>query len=86
MTEEMPIDQGNSAPCAVPRVKPKREIFRFIGDRNTAINLDHVVMMFIEGKKITFQFYNSATFIELNDDAAAASVFDALLNAWVGEA
>jgi hypothetical protein len=41
--------------------------------------------MFIEGKKITFQFYNSATFIELADEAAANSVFDALLSAWVGE-
>ena len=85
MTEEIPLDEVSKAPSVPPRTKPKREIFRFNGERPTAINLDHVNLMFIEGKKITFQFYNSATFIELADEAAANSVFDALLSAWVGE-
>lgn len=88
MTNEVITPEGEAVPMAasVPRVKPKREIFRFNGDRPTAINLDHVNLMYVEGKKITFQFYSTATFIELADDAAANSVFDALLNAWVGEA
>jgi hypothetical protein len=78
--------EPNPTAAPVPRVKPKREIFRFNGDRPTAINLEHVTLMFIEGKKITFQFSSTATFIELADDAAANSVFDALLSAWAGEA
>ena len=88
MTEKIITPEGEPVPTAapVPRVKPKREIFRFNGDRPTAINLDHVNLMYIEGKKITFQFSSTATFIELADDAAANTVFDALLNAWVGEA
>lgn len=86
MTEEFQVDEANSAPCVAPKFKPKREIFRFNGDRPTAINLDHVTLMYIEGKKITFQFGSTATFIELADDAVTNSVFDALLSAWVGEA
>jgi hypothetical protein len=82
MTQErLPVEDGNSS----PKAKPKRDIFRFNGERPTAINLGHVTLMFIEGKKITFQFYNSATFIELADDEVASSVFEALLNAWAGE-
>lgn len=84
MTEE-PIGTSISADQKPQKAKLKREIFRFDGERPTAINLDHVNLMFIEGKKITFQFYNSATFIELADEAAANSVFDVLLGAWVGE-
>jgi len=97
MTEEMQnaetAETNNSTnerpcapPCTKPRVKAKREIFRFNGERPTAINLEHVSLMYIEGKKITFQFSNSATYIELADDEAANAAFDALLTAWVGEA
>lgn len=86
MSEEVKVEETNTVPAVVPRAKPKREIFRFNGERPTAINLDKVDLMYIEDKKITFQFANTATFIELADDAAANSVFDALLNAWVGEA
>lgn len=69
-----------------PRVKAKRDIFRFAGEKPTAINLEHVTQMGMEGKRITFQFYSTAMFIDLADDTTAASVFEVLLNIWAGEA
>ena len=64
------------------RAKAKRDIFRFNGERPTAINLEHVTNMSLEGKKITFNFYSTAIFVELADEAAAASVFEVLLTNW----
>lgn len=62
--------------------KAKRDIFRFNGERPTAINLEHTTHMFLEGKKITFNFYSTSLFIELENESAAASVFEILLNSW----
>jgi hypothetical protein len=64
--------------------KTKRDIFRFSGEKPTAINLEHVTTIVIEGKRITFTFYNSAIFIDLVDEEAAKVIFEQILNAWAG--
>jgi hypothetical protein len=62
--------------------KTKRDIFRFNGERPTAINMEHVTNVTIEGKRITFNFYQTAIFVDLDNEEAAASVFDQILNVW----
>ncbi len=87
MTEEqnqIEIDEVNTMPILPTRpiTKVKRDIFRFNGERTTAINFEHITNMSIEGKKITFNFHSTSIFTELNDEATAASLFEALLNIW----
>lgn len=67
------------------RTTAKRDIIRFTGEKPTAINLEHVTSMYIEGKRITFEFYTKAQFIDFQDEAAAASVFEVLLQTWSSE-
>ena len=82
--EQMIPDNGNSFPEEQLKIRTrgKRDIFRFNGAIPTAINLEHITHMALEGKKITFNFYSTAIFVELQDEAAAANVFEALLNHW----
>lgn len=68
-----------------PSRQAKRDIVRLEGDRPTAINLDHVTHMFIEGKRITFNFYNSASFIDIIDEEKAKNVFQSIINLWCGD-
>jgi len=84
MSVEITPDAGNAIPEEAPKVrhKAKRDIFRFNGERPTAINLEHVTNMCLDGKKITFNFYSTAIFVELADEEAAASVFEVLLSNW----
>ena len=82
--EELTVDTENATPKTAPKAPAKRDIFRFNGERPTAINLEHVTNIALEGKKITFSFYQTAIFVELADEAAAASVFEVLLNTWAG--
>lgn len=70
---------------ATPIVKSKRDIFRFAGEKPTAINLEHVTKIALDGKKITFEFYSTAMYIDLQDDDAALSAFETILNIWAGE-
>ena len=65
--------------------KPKRDIFRFNGERPTAVNLEHVTTMAVEGKKITFSFYTNAIFVELETDEAAKNAFEQILNVWAAD-
>lgn len=83
MEDQISQDAENSTPT-ISKIHPKmkREIFRFNGAIPTAINLEHITHMCIEGKKITFNFYSTSIFVELDDEAAANSVFEALLNHW----
>lgn len=95
MSEEIKNETPNTpspeAPAQAVEVqkaknKAKRDIFRFAGEKPTAINLEHVTQINLEGKKITFQFYNTAMYIDLENEAAATSVFEVILNVWAGEA
>lgn len=81
-TADIANHPDNSSP---KQVRPKRDIFRFNGTIPTAINLEHVTHMSIEGKKITFNFYNTSLFIELENEEACLSLFDVLLNSWAAE-
>ena len=88
MSEEDKVDElialakAEEKIIPAPKKRSKRDIFRFNGDKPTAINLEHVTNMALEGKKITFSFYTTAIFVELVDEAAAASVFETILNTW----
>jgi hypothetical protein len=66
-------------------MKNKRDIFKFDGITPTAINLEHVTNICIEGKKITFSFYTNALYIELETEQAAKDVFEQLINVWGGK-
>lgn len=68
--------------CTKPRSNPKRDIIRFQGGIPTAINLEHVTTIYIEGKRITFEFYTKAQFIDFEDEASAQSVFELILKTW----
>jgi hypothetical protein len=65
--------------------KFKRDIFRFSGERPTAINLEHVTMMQIEGNRITFAFYTNSIFVDLENDEMAKECFEQLLTNWVSD-
>jgi len=71
MTEEIAV-----------KSKHKRDIFRFNGEKPTAINLEHVTSMCVEGNKITFSFYTTAIYVELENEEAAKIAFESLLNVW----
>ena len=60
----------------------KRDIFRINGDRTTAINLEHVVSMSVEGKQVNFCFYTNQINIDMVDEDAAKRCFEQLLNIW----
>lgn len=67
------------------RPKTKRDIIHFSGDRPTAINLEHVTTIWVEGNRINFEFYTKVQFVDFADEAAAQSVFKVLLNTWAGD-
>ncbi len=60
----------------------KRDIFRFNGLTDTAINLEHVTSMALIEKKITFSFYTNQIFVELENNEAAKTCYEQLLNIW----
>jgi hypothetical protein len=82
------VDAKTQAPCEIQRsaVKAKRDIFRFTGEKPSAINLEHVTQINVDGKRISFQFLATTMFIDMDDEAAALSAFEVLLNVWAGEA
>lgn len=82
MTEEITPEVGNSAPVQPQKLVHKRDIFRFKGEKSTAVNLEHVTQMEQEGKRITFSFYTNAMFVDFDTPEAAAGVFEQLLNVW----
>lgn len=63
----------------------KRPIFRFNGETPTALNLEHVTSMTIQGKRITFNFYSNQIYIDMEDEEAAKMCFENLLNAWADD-
>ncbi len=85
MEEQITPESQNVPPLPQIRPKTKRDIFRFNGERPTAINLEHVTTICLEGKKITFHFYSTAIFIELADEVTAASAFETLLTNWAAD-
>lgn len=67
----------------VPEIrKAKRDIIRFTGEKPTAINLEHVTSMYLDGKKITFEFYTKAHFVDCVDEHSAKDIFEIILTTW----
>lgn len=86
MSEENPIVEATCAK-ATTKIKKKRDIFRFAGPTDMAINLDHVYKMVQEGKRITFQS-STADFVDFEDEESAKRAYEQILNVWsadVGE-
>jgi hypothetical protein len=65
--------------------RAKRDIFRFNGDKPTAIDLAHVSYMVLEGKRITFHFNTISLSVDLVNDEEASICFEKLLNVWVAD-
>jgi len=89
MSDQACEQQQDCTPCneaiTKPTARTKRDIFRFTGEKPTAINLEHITHMALEGKRITFFFYSTSLYIDLDDEAAASSVFEILLKTWASE-
>jgi|GEM_PF-6450014 len=60
----------------------KRDIVCFNGERPSAVNLEHVTIMYLEGNRITFEFYFKSQFVDFADEKEASRVFDMLINMW----
>ena len=84
MSEDAKVENEVAQEVAAPKpkVKAKRDIFRFNGEKPTAINLEHVTQIGIEGKRITFSFYSTAMFVDLESEEAAKIAFDQILSIW----
>lgn len=84
MTEEIKVDEGAALPAPVPTIKfkGKRDVFRFKGDKSTAINLEHVTQIELADKRITFTFYTNAMFVDLDNPEVAQNLFEQILHIW----
>jgi len=84
MNEEIQMDIGNTGEPVKPttKIRPKRDIFRFAGEKPTAINLEHVTQFRVEGKRMIFDFYSTAMFVDLENEEAAKNAFEQVLNVW----
>lgn len=67
-------------------VKKGRDIFRFKGSKDMALNLERVTNIFIEGNRITFQFYATASYIDMENDDAAQKAYEKILAIWSADA
>lgn len=66
----------------VTKQNTKRDIFRFDGDKPSAINLDHVSMMQLEKNRITFTFQANSLSLDLSDEDKAKDIFEKIVNLW----
>ena len=69
----------------IPTVKRKRDIIYLAGEKHTAINLEHVLAIGMDGKRISFEFSDKVHFAEFLDEATALETFKELINMWSGD-
>lgn len=83
MSEDLPMDCATTEQGVVPKVtiKKKRDIFRFNGQEDMSINLDHVYKITRSAKRITFQGLTS-DFVEFQDEEGAKKVYDQIISIW----
>lgn len=62
-----------------------RNILHFTSERPVAINLRHVSSIRREGKTIFFDFSTKTQPIDFDNEDAAKSVFETLMNIWSGD-
>lgn len=84
MTEEQQPIKLDPPPTTIG-LKRKRDIFRFSGEKPSAINLEHVTQIIVEGNRITFNFYSNAMFVDLADEEAAKNAFEQILRVWTAD-
>ena len=86
MSEDNKVESPAASEAEKPQVKfkKKRDIFRFAGGQDMAINLEHVYKMLRDGKRITFQG-STADFVDFEDEEAAKRAFDQILSVWSAE-
>lgn len=65
-------------------IRKKRDIFRFSGAQDMAINLEHVYKMIRDGHKITFQG-STADYVDFENEDAAKKAFDQILAVWCAD-
>jgi hypothetical protein len=65
----------------------KRDIFAFTGGQvPTAVNMDHVMMVSVTEKKVTFQLVSGAGLsVDLEDETKAKEFYNQIVLVWAGE-
>lgn len=63
----------------------KRDIFRFVGGKETAVNLHHVSLIEILERKITVTFYTHSIFVEFDTEEVAKDVYEQIMKLWVSD-
>ena len=71
--------------CEKPKAKTKRDIFRVVGGVPTAVNLEHVTMISVDGNRITFSIISGGLNVDLETPEQAIGVFEQLLQVWAGD-
>lgn len=65
--------------------KPKRDIFRVNGTNPAALNLDHVTMITLQDKRLTFSFGTNGLNVDMESEELAVAVYEQLLQTWAGD-
>ena len=79
----------NEMECTTPvetekkevKIRKKRDIFRFKGEQDMAINVEYMYKMVREGKKITFQG-STTDFVEFESEEIAENAFNQIIGIW----
>jgi DNA polymerase sigma len=66
-------------------MKKKRDIFRFKAEEDMSINLEHMNKMTRKDKRITFQFSETADYVEFESEEIAQRAYEQILNIWVAD-
>ena len=74
-------------PCEPKKAlpKPRRDIFRVNGVNPAALNMDHVTMITLSEKRLTFSFGNNGLNVDMETPELAANIFEQLLKTWAGD-
>jgi len=72
-------------PIEVLKHKTKRDIFRFSGENPSAINLEHVSMLKLEGKRLAFNFHTNGITVDFETEEGAKNAFEQIINVWAAD-
>ena len=66
----------------IKKIPKKRDIFRFKGQEDMSINLDHVQKINRKEKRIAFQLTATADYVDFETDEAAANAYENIIAVW----
>ena len=69
----------------VTKQDTKRDIFRFEGDKPTAVNLEYINMIQLEQNRITFTFQYNNFALDLSDADMAKKIYDKIVEIWASD-